>query len=371
MKGMLKWLLLAILIGLTPNVFAYQLITCGSTPAHWPNSYYKTYVSPISFPTNTEWWTALQRAATLVNRNPSNYWMSAVSGDNQVARYNGRSEVWFSANTTDLGGFTAVTWYNMNDKCEITEADVLFSTAEKWTTSNAASAAWGYGGNYRPIVGTATHELGHAAGLAHEGQYYNIMGAEYTFTHRNGDTAESYLGEDSANALVQVYGLVPDNTYQDLSVTHWYRSGESGGYSEHLRLPLLASDGTKLSCLSQYNVGHCTGEGSEGDQFYKVTNGQTIQFPIGVENNGRDSQTVKVSFYLSTNNTISSADTYLTQGTVTITRDLPNYYNIPLTLPCDLTVGSVYYIGAIVDATDTVSELDETNNTTYTGIIVY
>ncbi len=371
MKIIHKWLLIAILLSFTPNVFAYQLMSCGSTPAHWPNRTYKTYIAPVSFPSGSDWWNALQRAVTLVNRNPSNYWMSAVQGNNQVARYNGRNEVWFSANSTELGGFTAVTWSKWNNKCELTEADVLFSIAEKWTTSNFAGYAWGYGGYYRPITGTAIHELGHAAGLGHEGRYYNIMGADYTFTHRNGTIAESYLGEDSANALVKVYGLVPYINYQDLSVTHWYRSGESGGYSDHKRLPLLSSSGSVLSCTPQYNVGHCNGDGSEGDQYYKVTRGQTIQYPIGLENNGRDSKTVNVRFYLSTDNNISTADTYLTQGTVTITRDLPNYYNIPVTLPTSLTVGKVYYLGVIVDATNTVSELDETNNSTYTGIKVY
>ena len=378
MKNLIKW---SVMIGMLLSVeqaFAYRQIFCGSSPAKWPTNYVEMTADSVSMPIGGANWNLFNRALVLFNRNPSNFWFG-VKSDKNVG-VNGRSEVWFTSDPNlTWGGSTssgspAVTHFaRFNSQCQFTEADLLVSTVNQtnWDYSNAVSSSGAYGGTKRQLLPTFIHELGHVSGLAHEGRYYNIMGTDWTHVNRNGSLSEGYLGEDASNGLVASYGLVADTAYQDVSLTHWRRTGVTSEYSLHQRVPLLSSTGVALTCTPQKNVTTCAGNDYEGDQYYKVTRGQTVNLMLGYENNGRDTKTVKTSYYLSTDTTITSADTYLGEASYSLARDLPNYYQKSLTIPATLTVGKVYYLGAIVDSANTVVEKDETNNTSYTAIKIY
>lgn len=381
MKNLIKW---SVMIGMLLSVeqaFAYRQMLCGSIVKKRPTNYLEMSVDPVSMPYGQANWNVFQRSITLFNNNPSNFWFGMKAGASNIkVGVNNVSEVWFTNDPSLTWGSKssvnspAVT-YHMYDSssCRMTETDMLVSTVNesKWGYSNSAAVSKGYGGSYRPLVATLIHELGHTAGLDHEERYYNMMGVDYTHVNRNGSLSEGYLGEDASNGLVASYGLVADTTYQDVSLTHWERVGASGGYSTHRRVALLSSTGTALACTPQYNFGTCAGYEYEGDQYFKVTRGQSVKLKLGYENNGRDTKIVKTRYYLSTDTNITSTDTYLGEATYTLARDLPNYYLYSLTIPTTLTVGKPYYIGAIVDSANTVAEKDETNNTSYTAIKVY
>jgi hypothetical protein len=174
--------------------------------------------------------------------------------------------------------------------------------------------------------------------------------------------------------LVALYGLNAA-TRQDLGLTHWVRTGISGEYSVHRRVPIYSNTGAALVCSPQYGT-TCRRDQFEGDQYFRVNRGQVVNVSFGYENNGRDSKAVLVRYYLSADNTITSVDTLIGEKSYTLARDLPNYYNYTMTIPTTLTPSTAtakrrYYIGAIIDANNAVAEANEANNTTYTGIEVY
>jgi hypothetical protein len=356
-------------------------MVCGSqgTPVKWPTNYLEMSVDPVSMPSGQSNWNVFQRALTLINNNPSNFWFGMRSGNNNVkVGLNGISEVWFTNDPNLIWGSSsspnspAVTYRRLDNNCRLFEADLLVNRNQSWSYSNAASTSIAYGGNLRQLVPTLVHELGHVTGLEHEGRYYNIMGMDYTHVNRvNGGVSEGYVGEDASVGLVAAYGLVANTAYQDVSLTHWERTGVDGGYSVHRRVPLLSSTGQVLTCTTQKNTGSCVGDNYEGDQYYKVTRGQSVKLKLGYENNGRDTKAVKTRYYISTDANITSADTYIGEATYTLARDLPNYYQYSLVIPASLTVGKVYYIGAIIDSNNAIPEKSELNNTSYTAIKVY
>ena len=89
------------------------------------------------------------------------------------------------------------------------------------------------------------------------------------------------------------------------------------------------------------------------------------------ENNGRDSQTVNTGWYLSTNDIISVNDRLLATNTgMTLSRGDVLTYRRALTIPSDLTVGKVYWIGTVVDKDNVVADSVPSNNATYIPIRV-
>jgi len=75
-----------------------------------------------------------------------------------------------------------------------------------------------------------------------------------------------------------------------------------------------------------------------------------------------------VSYYLSTNNTISTNDTHLRDATLIVARDAPDTVTLDVTIPDGVTLGTTYYLGVVIDPDEVTPELSEGNNTTYTAI---
>jgi hypothetical protein len=216
---------------------------------------------------------------------------------------------------------------------------------------------WNYGGSFRPFQTTAIHELGHALGLAHTNNTYNIMGTDWTHIHANGTTARSYLGEDAANGVVYLYGT-SGSTLEDLGVTHWKYLGTSGEYSTHQKTRVTNSSG---GALPTFTV--------SGETGYYVSKGQVVRLELTYENNGKTTQSSSdVRFYVSTNNTISTSDTLLGSTTFSLGRNTVMTTSNSLTIPSSLTSGVTYYLGAVIDADGSLGEMTEGNNATYLPI---
>lgn len=90
--------------------------------------------------------------------------------------------------------------------------------------------------------------------------------------------------------------------------------------------------------------------------------GEQITVSNTVINNGTNVGSFTVDLYISTDNTITTADTWIGSRTVTsMTAGSTSTDNTTARIPLNLAEG-VYYLGMIVDPDDVIVESDETNN---------
>ncbi len=322
------------------------------THGRWSGNEVTMRASSVSFPSGSSYRTALGTITSRFYSNPSEMWFTQSYDDTSIGFDNGQSEVWFSA---DSAYDPAVTfWWNDWLTGDIEEADCVFYNGESYTTSMNKTSLWTYGGSYRPFQTTAIHEYGHAAGLSHENDEYNIMGQDWSHISCNGSTARSYVGEDACDGLVALYGLASGGTFEDVSVTLMKYLGTSGEYSTHQLGKMYTSTGGSLSSGS-FN----------GQRRYNVTKGSRYQAEFTWENNGETTQTRNVAFYISTNSTISTGDTLIGTGSVGVSRGNVSTTKTTLTIPSTLTSGTTYYLGVIIDYNGALTETDESNNAAY------
>lgn len=331
-----------------------------NTPRKWPGSGFTFNANPAGFDGQYAFWrTSFATALTRFNDTPVNLTVNVrLDNDTSVGVGNGESEIWWN----DAGN--SATGYNITSPCGTTiEGDIVFHNTVSYDDSMDKKANfWNYGGNSRTFESTALHEVGHTVGLAHENRYYNIMGTDYTHLHTTGENAlRSYLGEDAVNGLIALYG---GSNREDLSVAAWRHVGSSGAYSTHGRTRLFNGNGTVLNSSkvsSSCTRSHC-------ELRYNVELGETIQYEMTLENNGRNSQSVALGYYISTNAAITTTDTLISTDNVTVTRNTPDTVRKTITIPNNLTPNTDYYLGVIIDNSDSVSEWTEKNNTSYMHI---
>lgn len=325
---------------------------CGATRVKWAANNYTMRASGVGFPAGP-WRTALDQTRARFNQSPSRMRYYVQWDEPGVALGNGQSEVWWS---TGFGApAVCYTWWN--GSCQLVEADVMFDNAVAYTTSTTKTTLWPYAGASRPFRTTAMHEIGHAQGLGHTSDRYSIMGQDWDHIHANGSVATAYPGGDAVAGSVTTYGLIT-GALQDLGVSHWRRTGASGAYSTHDRTRIMNTSNLELPKIF---VG--------GQPVYKVNKGQTVKLELTYENMGKTSPiTTTVSYYVSTNDTITSIDTFLGNGSVTLYRGAATTNNAYLVIPNNLVSGTTYYLGAIIDGTGAYGEYVESNNATYTAI---
>jgi hypothetical protein len=292
--------------------------------------------------------------------------------DTSVGLNNKQNELWFSSDDSLTGGTAQAHVFSYTD-CNlptIVEADVVFDTNPvntTWTASNSPkSSLTPYGGASRPFDATVVHELGHALGLQHEDDEYNVMGEDFTHIYATGSSAYAYVGEDAAAGLIGLHGY---GSSQDFSVNHWKRVGTlSGGYSDHGRTQMYSSSGSVLSSFTD-----------AGEPRYNVNRGQTVQVEFTYENSGSygdannpdNVQTVRRDFYISTlPGSGASDDRWLKADTTMLDRWDTRTARDTVTIPSNLAPGK-YYIGVYLDWYNDIDEVwDSYGNTSYIAIEV-
>ena len=334
---------------------AYTTFTCGSGDAKWSSETRTLYAHTGSFPSGSAFRSALNEAVSRLNQNAAGFRFNVVYTSTNPSMGNGRSEIWID--NINPPGVTNVWW---NGSCNLTEADIRMDSSVTWTTSTNKTTHSSYqqSGGARPFQTTMLHELGHALGLGHEADEYNIMGQDWDHIHTNGISARSYFGEDASDGAVDLYG--PGST-QDLGVVHWRRTGASGEYSRHDRTRLLnPSTNAELS----YTIN------AYGERKYNVVRGQNVRVELSFENNGNSYQYQDVGYYVSTNDYISTLDTLLKTRNMGLSPDSVLTSSYTVTIPSNLSCNKDYWVGAVIDKDGSLPENIGFNNASYIPIRV-
>lgn len=328
----------------------------------WDNETTQIRFSSVSFPVGA-FRNSLDDSIDRWDEDPSDFDFTKSFGDTSIDFSNDQSEAWFTSDN-DYDPAMAVVRYKGLAFCgnpRIVEADLLFYTGEDYTTSMDTAALWEYdtnenGNSDRPFQTTAVHELGHALGLEHENDEYNVMGQDWTHIHVNATEARAYPGEDASDGAIDLYGSV---AVEDVGVAHWIKDGVDGEYSLHSHSELLTAGGAPLSSdpYGEWRV-------------YYADPGDTIQVQLVYENNGLSDQDVDVGIYLSTNNLITTYDDRLGGFGTTLSRGNVSQVEETVTIPSDQPPGD-YWIGAVIDEDDVVTdEITETNNATWIRLTI-
>lgn len=363
---------------------AYELHDCHGHDMRWPGSTVTIGINDRSFPAG-RWRQGIDRAVQLFNDNPSNFTFSPRTDPGDVEFDNGQNEIWGTGEIGVLGGAPAATFHEricapliipfppfvIGWVSEINEEDIVFDYT--WATTSwrperniLVTDLIQYGGDDRMMQATAIHELGHAAGLAHENDEYNVMGTDFEHLSVNNWFARAYLGEDAADGLVDLYGAQSNLTYQDLGVVHWAYHGPDGEYSDHRRVRLYTTGGGVLPTSPvDYD-----GDGDDDETRFRVSRLQRLQVEFTYENNGASRhRDVRVGFFLSDDAFISTADTRIGGARLDLSRDDVYTARHTVTMPSTLVSGQDYWIGAVIDEGDDLSESYEWNNATYIPVV--
>ena len=339
---------------------AYTHWHCGDDNLKWPGEKIRWRAGKNSFPSGTHWRTALLWANNRWNEAPGEFvFLNPIWGEQYVGRGNGENEIWFSRDQGLLKKKPARCFIRYSCWSDtIQEADVVFDADVAWSTSKTQASKSAYGGSRRPWGTTAIHEMGHALGLAHEDDTYNVMGVDKNHIHAMNGVVRWYAGEDAGNGEVHLYGKTNTTRKNDLGVTHWKHSGSHKGYSTHTECRIYKLDDSPVTRVD-FN----------GWKRYNVQNGNIYKVQFTYENNGYyDQKAVDIAYYISTDDCITIVDRLIGLATFDMNRNKAFTLAIHLRIPEDLTVGQTYYIGVIVDYQNTLLEFDHGNNATWIPI---
>lgn len=365
MRTLLGLLSALVALALATPAFAYGYKTCLGEKLKWSSNSKTLGANSTSFPSGY-WRDGLQDGINKFNLNPSKFRYSLATDTGGVGRNNGQSEAWGDSGSIMQGApaiaysYWTCYWF-FGDHVHMDEVDVIFEYGApwQWTANSTKSSLIRYTGSLRPLQTTAAHEFGHGLKLNHVNYEYNIMGTDFEHIHVNGATARAYMGEDAADGAVFLYGARSES-WEDVGAVHWKYSGASGEYSDHTKTKVYNSSGGNLPTFTVV-----------GETGYRVTPGQTVRLELSYENNGKSYQgNVKVGYFVSTNDYISTWDRRIGGSTFTLGRNDVYTTTKTLTIPGDLDTSRNYWLGAVVDETGSITEAVEWNNATYVPIRV-
>lgn len=339
--------------------FAGSWLVCnGSERITWGGNSTTARINTISYPPGSVLQTA-QRGIDITNTNPSRFTINRTTESGNVGRGNGQNEIY--ASDIDPPGVARMNyhcyWF-FGTHSGLDEVDIVLDSGRSWTTTRNKASLNNYGGSGRPIEPVIVHEAGHYLGLMHVDWEYNVMGDSWRHHHTNGSTTRSYFGEDASHAARVLYGT-QNSHFEDVSVSHWRYTGSDGEYSNHDRTRARSSGGSILS-----------GRTINGEPGYRANRGQTIRLEFTIENNGRSTvNNVDYGLYVSTNDYISRYDRRVGGGSYNSIHpaDVATH-QFTVTLPNDLQRGRAYWVGIIIDESNTVSEVSGWNNASYIPI---
>ncbi|MEQ1484289.1 hypothetical protein [Methyloglobulus sp.] len=394
-KGWIVNLLVLVSLLQAAQTSAWEQIRC-ITPAnkdkkkHWADSVYKPVLDPATIPEGSPQYFAVLQAIDRMNSNPSQfrYVFGGMDNGDGIAINNGESEI----SMKDLGAdFSKTSAIEQSDSdysptCTATESDIIINTHyrmarppsefNKLTYNNQKSQLFAYGGSYANFVSTVMHELGHSAGLQHEGDVLNLMGGNNLLI-ANGDRVEPYIGEDAASGLIALFGISA-SAQEDVSVSHW-RYGDKlvlkdgSVFSLHHRTRLFDGKNIELTMACPYGNPDLNGPLITAcpEPVYQVNKGQAVNLELSYENSGKTmSVGIVASYYFSTDNKIDETDTLLKTSKFPIKRDsLPSTISTKLNIPKTVVSGNHYWLGChISPSRGALKESNENNNQTYVEI---
>jgi hypothetical protein len=175
--------------------FAWERIHC-ITPInnglgkHWAKPHYQPVLDPDSIPEGSPQYQAILEAIARMDRNPSKFRYAFGGMDNRdgLAPHNGESEIYMKDMGPDYAKISAIeeSDSDYSATCTAAESDIVINThyrmgrpplgRNKLASGHQKSSLFAYGGSDASLVSTVMHELGHSAGLQHEGDVLNLMG---------------------------------------------------------------------------------------------------------------------------------------------------------------------------------------------------
>ncbi|MGR8934943.1 MAG: hypothetical protein ACU837_11230 [Gammaproteobacteria bacterium] len=375
---------------------AWEQITCKlpknqDQKKHWAVPEYRPVLDPVSIPPGSPQYHAVLAAIESMNLNPSRfrYVFGGMDDGDGVAAGNGESEIWLQDLGDDHSKISAIekSDADFSPNCLATESDIIINSryrperppagVNKIVYGNDKAALFQYGGSSSPLRSILMHELGHSAGLQHEGSVLNLMGGSYLLV-ANGALTQPYIGEDAAAGLIALYG-VAKNAREEVSVSHWRYGGKTDGgggssFSVHRRTRIFGADNLELAMTCPYTAPDLDGPliSACPEPVYRVAPGQRVKLELTYENAGKTTPlAVEVRYYLSVDDRIDSGDTLLHTAELSFKRDAkPATLTTDIVIPKTVTSGKNYWLGCIVDADNRFEESFETNNATYVGIAV-
>jgi len=201
-------------------------------------------------------------------------------------------------------------------------SDIAYDSGTQWTTSETGSG--------KLFQGTALHELGHTIGLAHNFEAMSVM------NYSQPKTIDAHLMPDDVRYL---YDTFPNKAKSVTDMGVWaYTSSGYQAYAAATTTPSSVSPGGTI----------------EVDGIY-----------VGNLRNGTQSGAV-IKFYLSTNTSISTSDTYIGQVSFSDWGAAigSTYSNIVFSIPSTVAQGT-YYVGMIIYANGSSTDSITYNNTAY------
>lgn len=343
------------------SAFAFSYKTCLGEKIKFSSNSRTTRPSTVSFPAGY-WENGIRDTVTKFNRNPSNFRYNVSMDGGSVGRNNGENEIWGGTGSI-LSGAPAIAYqywtcyWLFGDHVHMDEVDVIFDYGSpwQWTADTVKSSLIRYTGSLRAIQTTGAHELGHGLILNHVNTEYNIMGNDFEHIHVNGSTATAYTGEDAADGAVFLYGV---QSWADVGVVHWKYSGASGEYSDHTKTVIYNTSNVVLPTVTV-----------AGETGYRVTKGTTVRVEFTYENMGASTQNnIQAGYYISTNDLITTGDTRIGGGSWNLSRGDVLTTTVDVVIPNNLTSGTNYWLGVIIDENNAISENVEVNNATYIPI---